>query len=294
MTDQMVGKPVPRPQRIVPIEAPPAEFAHVLKVARGEVAAVFVGRRSGGRVWADQVWVGAVGETQQVVVDQVIELIRAAQTLPEPLVLVGPHQVMLRLQQLGFNDPHVQLDARGRKYLSEVLDLADAWCEQQTQAAAAADVPVGMLVVATDASVGLGRKSAGLGCVDEHGRQVTGRLRSRNVLYCELRAIQLALEHFRGPLRILSDSLDAVRRINEPYPNPRPGRVTTLADTIRAVLQQRGSSVEWVRGHNGHPLNEAADRLAMAARRATELQLPRQVEQQIRHQIVGDLIGGAA
>lgn len=267
--DRVVGKPVPRPQRVVQLEPAPAEFAHVLKVTRGEVSAVFVGRRSAGRVSSVQVWSGPVAEAQQAVVDQVIELIRAAQTLTEPLTLVGPHKVMLRLQQLGFRDPHVQLNPRcGRKYLSEVLDLAEAWCQQQTDLlgaqAAAIQAPGRALVVATDASVGLGRKSAGLGCVDERGRQVTGRLRSRNVLYCELRAIQLALEHFRGPLRILTDCLHAVQRINDPHPDPRPGRVEALVDTIRELPEQRGSSVEWVRGHNGHPLNEAADRLAMA------------------------------
>lgn len=282
--------PVPRPP-IAVVRDEPAEFAHVMKVEAGVRAAVFVGRRSNGQVSATQVWAGPQGESGQIVVDQVIELIRSAQTLPEPLTLVGPTKVMLRLRQMGFSDPHVILGVRnGRQYLDENMALADRW--RQTQAQRPPN-PQRRLMVATDASVGTGRSSAGLACVDEHGRQFTWRLRSRNVLYCELRAIKLAVEHFSGPLQILTDSRASVGLITNPAHRARP-RVQAVVEQIRHLIADRDVSIEWVRGHDGHPLNEAADRLAMAARRARELAMPAQVAKQISRRIVRDLIEGAA
>lgn len=290
------GKPAPRPILLLqPVEPP--EFAHVLKSQQGELAAIFVGRRSQGRVWAEQVWEGPREAAAQVVADQVIELIRVAQTLPEPMVLVGPTKVMLRLRQLGFTDPHLVLGVRsGHQYLEETMQLADQWRYQHTSAhpanrAVAVRVP---LRVATDASVGQGSKSAAFACVDERGRQFTWRLRSSDVTYCELRAIRFALDHFSGPLRILTDSLAAVQLIENPDRQTRQPRLQALVDQIRSIAASRDITVEWVRGHSGHPLNEAADRLAMAARRARELSTPASVADRISQRIVHDLIEGAA
>ena len=283
---------VPRPRP--PLEAvlqEPSEFAHVMKVKAGARAAVFVGRRSQGRVSASLVWEGPADEAGQVVVDQVIDLIRLAHTLPEPLTLAGPTNVMLRLQQLGFCDPQVNLGARtGRQYLDENVELAEQWRQAQSQRPTR---PQKRLMVATDASVGTGRGSAGLACVDERGREITKRLRSRDVLYCELRAIKLAIRHFAGPLQILTDSQSAVGLITNPNHRACP-RSQALVEQIRELIAARDVSIEWVRGHDGHPLNEAADRLAMAARRARELSMPAHVARQIRRQIVRDLVTGAA
>ncbi len=282
--------PTPRPPMVV-VRNEPDEFAHVMKVEAGALAAVFVGRRSQGRVVASRVWEGPQDESRQVVVDQVIDLIRLAQALPEPLTLVGPTKVMLRLRQMGFSDPQVILGVRnGRQYLDENMALADQWRQAQTQRD---NRPPKRLLVATDASVGLGRASAGLACVDETGRQCTWQLRSRDVLYCELRAIQLAVEHFSGPLQILTDSRSAVSLITNPEHRSRP-RVQALTERIRQHMAGRDVSIEWVRGHDGHPLNEAADRLAMAARRARELSMPAHVARQINQRIVQDLVEGAA
>lgn len=285
---QLTGKPTPRPPLLAEV-MDPSEFAHVLKATIADRAAVIVGRRSQGEVRAELVWEGPRDAARQVVADQVINLIRIAQSLPDPLAIVGPTSVMVRLRQLGFADPHVVLGVRnGRHYLTECLDLAEEWRNRTATVS-----PASRLMVATDASVGLGRGSAGLACVDEHGRQFTQRLRSRNVLYCELRAIKLALDHFAGPLRILTDSQASVGLITNAAHRAQP-RTQAVVDQIRALVAERDVSVEWMRGHDGHPLNEAADRLAMAARRARELSMPACVARQIKQQIVQDLVKGAA
>lgn len=58
-------------------------------------------------------------------------------------------------------------------------------------------------------------------------------------------------------LVLLSDSLHAVGRMTQWLPNSGADKYTRSRVLIR-----------WVRGHDGHPLNEAADRIAVAARRA--------------------------
>lgn len=288
-----VPRPIPRPVRPTPRHevGEPAEFAHLLKTKCGDRAAVFVGRRSQGLVQARRVWEGARSDADQVVVDELVALIRSARHLPVPLVLVGPTSVMLRLQQMRFEDPHVIFGVRnGRHYLDETMALAENWRQRQLTAAQEPQRP---LQVATDASVSK-RGSAGIACVDENGRQHTMRLHSRNTVYCELRAIRMALANFSGPLRILSDSQSSITLITNQDSTARRSHVQALVEQIRTLMANRDVTLEWVRGHNGHPLNEAADRLAMAARRARELSTPRPIAQQIKQQIVTDLISGAA
>lgn len=297
MSEQTTQRPVPRPIPRPSLRAEfsePAEFAHLLKSTWHDRAAVFVGRRSDGLVQARRVWEGDRREADQVVVDELLRLIGAAQQLPVPLVLVGPTSTMLRLRQLRFEDPHVIFGVRnGRHYLEETMVLAENWRLQQMAAAQPRPAPA-PLEVATDASVDRRRGSAGIACVDESGRQHTLRLRSRDVVYCELRAIRLALETFTGPVRILSDSQASINLIISTGYTCRQGRVRAVVEHIRSLMEGRDVTLQWVRGHNGHRLNETADRLAMAARRARELSTPDPVAAQIRCRIVEDLTTGAA
>jgi ribonuclease HI len=148
-------------------------------------------------------------------------------------------------------------------------------------------------VVATDASVGLGRGSAGIACVDERGCYHAEQFASRDVLYCELKAVLLALQRFPGPLRILTDSRSAIRLIDGSSP-PKTRPVARVLAQVRRHLIGRQSTVEWVRGHADHPLNEAADHLALAARRRIEFAIPAESHQQICQRITTSLAAASS
>jgi ribonuclease HI len=99
-------------------------------------------------------------------------------------------------------------------------------------------------------------------------------------LQAELRAIAAALHAVKGPhpITVLSDSKDALSFMTlwrdgyEVWPggyNPARagGRESTLGLLARRARQDRDLiQTEYVPGHTGHPLNEAADALAHIAR----------------------------
>ncbi|APT85297.1 hypothetical protein CAQU_09700 [Corynebacterium aquilae DSM 44791] len=75
--------------------------------------------------------------------------------------------------------------------------------------------------------------------------------------------------------------------------------VVVLTDNRSVALEKQqvvhthaGLRVEWVRGHDGHPLNEGAHRLAMAARRCREFGTPDAVFAVQRQRIVDDSVAG--
>ena len=106
----------------------------------------------------------------------------------------------------------------------------------------------------------------------------------------ELRAIWWALVHTPAshPITLVTDSLDAaelmadwragVERMPRGYTLDRSsGREATLLQLARKVRQAGDRvTVQWVRGHSGHPLNEGADALAKMARAWATGRLTRQ------------------
>lgn len=261
-----------------------AEFAHIRQASAGGRAAVFVGRCSQGIATAALVWEGAPANSNLAVLDAFTKLVHEAQHLAEPLVIVPSTGLMRQLVEIGFLDPQVIIGVRqGPSYLAETLELQRAWLHAQPTAA-----PRAPRVVATDASVGLGRGSAGIACVDERGCYHAEQFASRDVLYCELKAVLLALQRFPGPLRILTDSRSAIRLIDGSSP-PKTRQIAGILAQVRRHLVSRQASVEWVRGHAGHPLNEAADQLALAARRRIEFAIPGGAHQQICRRITASL-----
>ena len=63
------------------------------------------------------------------------------------------------------------------------------------------------------------------------------------------------------PLHILIDSQYVIGALG----TNRAHKNKDLIDQLRAAAEGRDYTVEWVRGHTGHPLNEAADTLCSAA-----------------------------
>lgn len=78
-----------------------------------------------------------------------------------------------------------------------------------------------------------------------------------------------------GDLKILTDSkaaLEVLDRVSTGSLQPFDD-TDSIAECKRILGSARGVNIsyEWVRGHNGHPLNELADRLAVLARRNREM-----------------------
>jgi ribonuclease HI len=140
------------------------------------------------------------------------------------------------------------------------------------------------MIVAADAAARRGRLGTpglGLACVSADGRWRQKLLTSsQDNLLGELCAIELALEMGRGPIEVLSDAAYALSWIE------RPGSATTrareyAARRIRVAMRHRDVRLVWVKGHSGHPLHDAADRLARAALIQREPALARQLAEQI-------------
>lgn len=147
------------------------------------------------------------------------------------------------------------------------------------------------VVAASDASVDRKRGGSGIGWllagddgfVDTGWRQYE---RTHDVVQAEMlgiiRATKAALKEYSilrdgiGTLTILTDSkpaLAVMERAREPFSLDRS--VSNLESQARKILEvTEGVNIrfEWVRGHDGHPLNEIADRISRVARRGVQLE----------------------
>lgn len=134
-----------------------------------------------------------------------------------------------------------------------------------------------MLTVATDGAAIGNPGRGGWGWVTEDGRQGSGGERHTTNNRMELQAVLAALRAIDHPkLRILSDPTYVVDTFTKWLPGwrakgrlspdaKRPVKNVDLIERISERLIGREVIFEWVRGHNGHPLNEAADALANGA-----------------------------
>ncbi|QXW00768.1 ribonuclease H family protein [Rhodococcus globerulus] len=150
------------------------------------------------------------------------------------------------------------------------------------------------LTVATDASKSLRRSGVGIACVSEDGIRRQKMLPLvKSVLAGELLAIELALSSFQNrKLRILSDSRDAIAAVTRKPGAPLrelSGEESVIVDRIHRLMVGRSITFSWIKGHSGHPLNETADRLAVAARRNHEAAVPASVQVAIANEIVAPL-----
>ncbi|MFM1723489.1 RNase H family protein [Rhodococcus sp. PAM 2766] len=153
------------------------------------------------------------------------------------------------------------------------------------------------LVVATDASKSR-RRAVGVACVSKEGDRHQKMLPNiKSAVAGELLATELAVDRFTGRrLHILTDSQAALQYLGITYPDrplPRDGEATAVADRIRRSLVGRKVRFTWVRGHDGHLLNETAGRLAVAVRRAYESQIPAETRRSIADRTVEPLWAAA-
>ncbi len=125
----------------------------------------------------------------------------------------------------------------------------------------------------TDGSIGWGRgKGASWAWARDDGRYGYGTLRTTDILVAELRAIhQLLISAEAGErLRVRTDSKSALTCLTKNTGTERTRHSNAVENLVRSIKQaaSRMHSVEfvWVKGHDGDPLNDAADRLARLAR----------------------------
>ena len=148
------------------------------------------------------------------------------------------------------------------------------------------------MVISTDASIANSGLVAGLGWVvaDEHGTVLSCGQKTADVSRCgdiltgELLAIRWGVQSLisrhpvpvegQGTVVIQSDSKAALRLLRIVGAGRRPGSFTTdqikLAKRILDECAHMPVEFRWVKGHHGHEANEAADRLAVLARRNRE------------------------
>lgn len=149
------------------------------------------------------------------------------------------------------------------------------------------------LTIATDASMRRGHRESGLGFATSHGVVQGCARRDEDVLDAEMHAISWALSATSGLFRkvtVCTDSQWAVQAAEEgAFPNR--GRANQMRTAIADFRVRTGAdvTVQWVRGHAGDALNEAAHRAAVAARRCRQWGLPHSNSQSVFRSIEQEL-----
>ncbi|WP_072689821.1 RNase H family protein [Rhodococcus marinonascens] len=182
-------------------------------------------------------------------------------------------------------------DSRERQAAREEREAAREELERELIAA------LPELTVATDASKSH-RRGVGVACVSEDGVRYQRMVPNvTTILEGELLAIELAIARFPDRrLHILTDSRASLQHLGvlqAPRPLCAGGGVKAAVDRIQESMRGREIRLSWVRGHSGHLLNETADRLALAVRRAHESGIPTETGQAIAQRIVEPLLGAA-
>ncbi|WP_305091854.1 RNase H family protein [Prescottella sp. R16] len=228
---------------------------------------------------------------QATVLDAFESIYRQALAEPTPPVLyVGHAETRAALTAVAASFPAVQFVTTTRGRIPALLHTAgtaiSAHLASLRPEPEPTTAPKPELLVATDASKCTRRRGVGVACVSAdgiHRQKVVEDVRS--VLHGELLAIELAVTSFPNrPLHVLTDSRAALACLGTDRIDH--GDASATVDRIRHRTRGLAVRYSWVRGHNGHTLNEAAHRLAVAARRGHEADIP----QQIRHAVAGNIV----
>lgn len=177
--------------------------------------------------------------------------------------------------------------------------------------------PAESLIVSTDASIASRGRLAGLGWVVStvggrivaSGHESLDVTRPGDITLAELAAIRCGLEAAvaagtpskkQGTVTFRSDSQPALHLIEQVRAsNGNTTGIGTRAHRAEAAAIVEASAklrtrFEWVKGHQGDRLNEAADRLAKLSRRTAEFGVPAEAVDRMLTGIRGDLESAAA
>lgn len=172
-----------------------------------------------------------------------------------------------------------------------------------TSAAPAAAPAVRRIRAGTDGSVGSGvgrvDKVSAFGWVTELGRHHSGVVANtaNKVVYAELRAVHdLLMRHEGVTFDVVMDSTEAIRvlqrmKAGTPLKQcglPPPSRHVRWIEALHAWVMAGDHTFTWVLGHSGNPYNDAADRLAVQARRHRQGMLDEDTHRQVVDRILGD------
>ena len=181
------------------------------------------------------------------------------------------------LASLG-NEPNISFEGAGWK-----------WHACKSAAAAAlkeADVkPLLKVTVYVDGSFSIRKKTGGWAWVASDGRTGSGAGKCKSAAEAEMRAALLALKSFKNAEveTLRCDSAQVVGALNEGSGLGGNPTLQNLADEAKSTAAwKRGARAAWTAGHAGDPLNEAAHRLAVAARRWYEApEVSKEVKKQV-------------
>jgi ribonuclease HI len=138
-------------------------------------------------------------------------------------------------------------------------------------------VPAGATEVYTDGACSGNPGPGGWAWVVEDGRQASGAEAPSTNQRMEIRAALEAVRTLTGPLLVVSDSTYVVTCFRDGWwrrwrdngwltSGRKPVANRDLWEPLVALVDDRGDvAFRWVKGHSGHPLNDLADRLAVAA-----------------------------
>lgn len=140
------------------------------------------------------------------------------------------------------------------------------------------------LVIATDASKQSRGNTVGIGAANSRGNIRGSVITAGTVLEGEFAAVGSALRkwgHTADVIDVLTDCRAVATILRHDRPKPTGaggGQRGAVVQTLNNLRRTATIRIHWVRGHDGHVLNEMAHRAAMTARRCHEMNTGNQKE----------------